>query len=202
MIKAIIFDFDGTIYNSMEAIIQTYVEISGISAERLRRLYNPNWREFERELGIPRISYAKWDKLFRKYSKNALPFSGAKSFLQKIKEKYKTALVTAGNLSRIKENLRQHDLLDYFDVIITADDVENLKPHPESLELALKELNMKRNECVYIGDANVDALSAKNIGMRFIGVNWGFHDKEIIKAVNDDPVVDSFDELYRLISSM
>lgn len=203
MIESVINDWDGFLYNSMDAILRTYSIISGKPFEVIRKLYNPDWRRFQREANIPEVSDTEWHRIFREQSSNAKLFPGAKKYLQKIKDdRYKTALATSADLPRIKTDLEKCNLSNTFDTVVTLEDVKDIKPSSECLKVAARKLDSDIQDCVYVGDTEVDALAAKNIGMKFIGVSWGYHPPEVIRRVNEDDIANSFDELYMMIKKL
>ena len=75
------------------------------------------------------------------------------------------------------------------------------KPDPSSLNALLTELGADKTKTVYIGDSNVDVLTARNGGIDFIGCSWGFRGKqELINAgVNPEKIVDNNFELEKMI---
>jgi HAD superfamily hydrolase (TIGR01509 family) len=199
MLESIIIDWDGTLHDSMEAVFRAYSIISGKPLEVIRKLYKPDWRRFEKEAGIPRVSDDEWHRIYREQLSDAKLFPGAKEYLQKIKnDEYKTALVTSSFSLTVRTDLEKRSLSDIFDVIVTADDVKKLKPNPECLKIAVKKLDLTVPKCIFIGDTDADACAAKNIGMKFIGVAWGFHTPEVIRSVNGDKIANNFDELYNM----
>jgi HAD superfamily hydrolase (TIGR01509 family) len=56
----------------------------------------------------------------------------------------------------------------FFDMVVTALDVKNPKPHPESIEKILQRFNLKKDEAVFVGDSEVDQQTAKSAGIQFI----------------------------------
>ena len=71
---------------------------------------------------------------------------------------------------RIKELLDQHLPSDYFNIIIGGEDVLEAKPSPEGLLLAIKQLDIPKEEVLYIGDSTIDAETAEAAGVDFAGV--------------------------------
>ena len=74
------------------------------------------------------------------------------------------------------------------------------KPAPEMVYHALKEMGGKRENTVYVGDSEVDIQTARNCGMDYIGVSWGFRGRE--KLLSIDPkvtVVDRAEEILKII---
>jgi HAD superfamily hydrolase (TIGR01509 family) len=203
MIKGVISDWDGCLYNSMHAVLKTYSAISGRPFEEISKAYTPNWRKFEKDENVPRVSVEEWNRIFKKHSTTLKLFPGARGCLQRIKaDGRKLAIATSANLSRIDRELKRLRLSHVFDAVVTLEDVENIKPDPECLEVAARKLGSKIEECVFVGDTNADASAAKNIGMRFIGVDWGYHPAQIIKKANKEArIVHDFSELYGTIKS-
>ena len=75
---------------------------------------------------------------------------------------------------------------NYFEGIVEVaiGDQEGLrkKPEPDMVEAALKELGKTKEQAVYVGDSDVDLLTAKNSGLPCISVLWGFRDKDFLTA--------------------
>ena len=200
MVESVINDLDGTLLDSMEAVFRTYSIISEKPIEYIREMYQPDWRRFEREANMPKVSAVEWHRLFERQCSNVKLFPGAQKYLRKIKnDGYKTALVTSSNSLSVKAKLKEHKLYSIFDIVVTSDDVKELKPNPESLIIAARNLNSEIKECVSVGDTNADATASKSIGMKFIGVGWGYHSPEVIRKVNGDKIASNFEELYMMI---
>lgn len=73
------------------------------------------------------------------------------------------------------------------------------KPAPDALYLAMDELGVTSEDCIYIGDSEVDAQFSQNAGIPCIIVTWGFRDREELIAANPDVIVDTIEELYNEI---
>lgn len=201
MIGNVINDWDGTLLNSMEEILQIYAEKSGKSIEYVRKVFDPDWRVLIKILNIPGITDVEWFDAYKKFDIKLFP--GAIEYLQKIKDDgYKMALVTSSDKLSLEADLKKHKLSDIFDVVVTGDDVKDLKPNPECLKKAVEELKTSVSKCVSIGDMGAGARAAKSAGMRFIGVSWGYDNPEVIRGVNNDEIAHDFEDLYRMIKKM
>ncbi|MEN6348780.1 MAG: HAD family hydrolase [Syntrophomonas sp.] len=73
------------------------------------------------------------------------------------------------------------------------------KPDPASLLNILKELGTKPGETLYIGDSNVDVFTAKNAGIKIIGVTWGFRGKYELEEAGADYIVESPSDILKLV---
>ena len=78
---------------------------------------------------------------------------GVKEMLDKVVKKYKLAIASSSKREFIELILKEHSLENYFDVIITRDDVNNLKPSPDCFIRAAKELGLSSDKCVVIEDS-------------------------------------------------
>jgi phosphoglycolate phosphatase-like HAD superfamily hydrolase len=87
--------------------------------------------------------------------------------------------------------MERFNLWPYFEMVVTALDVKNPKPHPESIEKILQECNLRKEEAVFVGDSEVDQQTAKSSGIKFIA----YKNKEI---ANDAYIEDHLD-LFSMI---
>lgn len=72
------------------------------------------------------------------------------------------------------------------------------KPNPTALLEMLKDKNIDLADCVFVGDSDVDILTARNAGLKSIGVTWGFRNKEILQAAHADYIVNEPEDIYDL----
>lgn len=73
------------------------------------------------------------------------------------------------------------------------------KPAPDLIEAAMHILNSNKAGAVYVGDSEVDVLTARNAGLPVILVSWGYRNREVLEPLQPDFLVDDFDELTSLI---
>ena len=87
-----------------------------------------------------------------------------------------------------------------FDVLVTSEDTERQKPHPEPLLLALSELEARPDEAAYVGDSPFDIRAAKATGMHAVAVAWGgIHGPEALLATEPDALVENAEELLGVL---
>ncbi|HJV17604.1 MAG TPA: HAD family hydrolase, partial [Bacillales bacterium] len=106
---------------------------------------------------------------------------------------YKLGIVTGKARRSLDLSLKRLEMTHFFDVIITGDDVESPKPHPEGINKALEQLNVSNNEAIFIGDSDADILAGKQANIHTIGVQWLPNYQTIEFSVQPD-------ELYSNIS--
>lgn len=125
---------------------------------------------------------------------------GAVTALEHVKNMgHKSALYTLCGRRPTLKVLERFDLARFFDGIVTRDDVENVKPHPEHLLKAISLLNVKSREVVVVGDSVLDTECAKNIGAIFIGVKTGVRSEAELRASGADYILNSVAELPSLL---
>ena len=90
-----------------------------------------------------------------------------KEFLQFLKPRFHTAIST-NRSSTMPAIMKMHELEPYFDLVVTALDVQRPKPHAEALEKILHHFGLAADQAVYIGDSSVDREHAAGVNMRLI----------------------------------
>jgi pyrophosphatase PpaX len=176
--EAAVFDWDGTLVDTLEMIYRANVVAlgaQGISMSRdwfLER-YTPDWRRSYRELGVPEHLWAttseRWAEEMSRMRPRAMPW--ARGALRRLRRRgVRIGLVTASTRAVVVPNLARLNLEGAFDTAWFADDLVNGKPHPEGLLRALDELGVDAARTVYVGDTTVDLEMARAAGTSFVAV--------------------------------
>lgn len=208
-LEAVIFDWDGVLFDSARANYEAYLAVleklglSKITFSRFRGLWEADYRKFEAKTGITRdkrhISDKVWMDSYTKLMGGVNIFPGAENFLSKVKKDFKIGLVTVGSQGRITKEIGRFKLGKVFDSIVTAEDTKKFKPDPEGLLICASKLGVKPAGCVYVGDSKGDVLAARNAGMLPVAVAWGYHDISVLEEAEPEYVAKNFDELYNAI---
>lgn len=202
--RAVLFDWDGTLLDSYAADARAYLSMFrtlGVSwtSRDIDHHYSPNWYRVYRAAKIPRIHWERADRLwgiaYEKENPKLLP--GARSVLRLLNKHFLLGLVTSGNRSRVRRQLRAFGFVDYFSACVCSEDAPRKKPHPAPLELALKRLRADPTECVYIGDTAEDIEMARRAGVRPIGVLGPFPTAARVRAAQPDALLRSIRDLPR-----
>ena len=105
---------------------------------------------------------------------NYLPFikhmeiePGLKPLLETLKPRYKTAIAT-NRTDTMDRVLVEHGLEGYFDLVVSALDVDKPKPHPDSLIKILEHFKIKPHQAIYVGDSELDELASKAAGITLV----------------------------------
>jgi HAD superfamily hydrolase (TIGR01509 family) len=108
--------------------------------------------------------------------------------LESLKEKGILRAINTNRTTSMKYIMERFNLRPYFEMVVTALDVKNPKPHPESIEKIIETFQLKREEAVFVGDSDVDKQTAESSGIKFIA----YKNKEI---ANDLYIEDHLDVL-------
>lgn len=99
----------------------------------------------------------------------------------------------------IETVLDHHNLSHFFSLIVGAQDVQNHKPHPESVHLTLQKMDMTAADAVVIGDSTYDLDMARGANVDAIGVTTGIHTTEILATSQPKHIVKGLDEVLPII---
>lgn len=208
MIKAVIFDSDGTLLDTREYIFSAYeytfkkLRKKSIPRNKLSRYMGGQLREIYAKIlpGIDMEILVGAHKEFQE--KNPLlvkAYPKVVEAVKTIKDKgYKLAVVTS-RVNNAKKNLTFTGLIDFMDTIVTGDDVVNFKPHPEPVLKALKHINIRPSEAIMIGDSHDDIMAGKNAGTMTIGITHGFFSREFLTKYNPDYLADNITEVVEIL---
>jgi HAD superfamily hydrolase (TIGR01509 family) len=205
-LEYVLFDWDGTLLDSFEADSNAYVYMFSAlglswSIAELKRHYSPNWHRVYRAAGLPRAKWEEADRLWRLHYRKQHPRlqPGAMQVLRALDRRFKLALVSSGSRSRVRKQLREHELSAMFLTKICSEDAAHRKPHPAPLRMALNKLRAAPQVCVYIGDAPEDIEMAHRAGMRAIGVLGGSPVRERLRAAAPDALIETIRDLPALL---
>jgi HAD superfamily hydrolase (TIGR01549 family) len=193
-LRAVLFDWDGTLVDSAEASYRCYERLFGeygigFDRDRFERTYSPNWHRTYEALGLPRQSWAEADaRWLRHYSgepTQLLP--GARQGLAKLRGAgLSLAVVTSGDRRRVTAELDRLEAGDLFDSVTCADDTVGRKPDPEPLRLGLRRLGASAAEAAYVGDSPEDVEMARAAAVYAVGVPGGFPNRAVLAASRPD----------------
>ena len=205
-IEYVLFDWDGTLLDSFEADANAYMHMFGAlgmrwSIAELKLHYSPNWHRVYRAASLPRTKWGEADRLWRFFYRKQQPKlqPGAMRVLRTLDRRFKLALVSSGSRSRVRKQLREHNVSAIFLAKVCSEDAPRRKPHPAPLRMALEKLRASPYASVYIGDAPEDIEMAHRAGMRAIGVLGGSPVPQRLRAAAPDAMIKTIRELPALL---
>ncbi|MEZ7171671.1 pyrophosphatase PpaX [Sporosarcina sp. OR05] len=204
-ITTLLFDFDGTLLDTNELIIQSFEQVLNsrypgqYTREDILPFMGPTLKEsfdtVDADLSDVLIEeYRTWN--LANHDQLVKEFDGVSETLQRLKENgMKMAIVSTKRNNMVMRGLQLMGLEDFFDTVIGLDDVQRPKPDPEPLLLALERLGSKPEEALMIGDNTHDIGGGKNAGVRTAGVAWSLKGEAFIRSLEPDYVLQHISDL-------
>jgi len=191
-VRVILFDLDGTLIDSTEAILEGF-ETSFLFFNKTP----PEPEDIKKLIGLPLdIMFSKlgvekekvWDYVdtykqhYRKISKQkTVLLPNAKETVIEASKFARLGIVTTKTGEYSKELLEHFGIMKYFEVLIGREHVNNPKPHPEPILKAVHLMNAIKDATWMIGDTCLDMVSAKEAGVNYVGVKWEYEDMHNMK---------------------
>ncbi len=215
MYKAMIFDLDGTLADTVESIatagnkaleacgfeprpIEEYKYFAGNGADTLIH------RALQAAGDTADANYEKAYQIYKEFFKTdctykVKPFPGICELLKEAKERgIKLAVISNKPHENTKKVVYTLFGTETFDLVFGQRDQVPKKPDPFAVLEAAKEFGVQPEECMYIGDTNVDMMTGKAARMYTVGVLWGFRDREELEKNHADRIVERPRELLSI----
>jgi len=207
-ITTLVFDWDGTLVDSAHlgliAFQKTFAELDvAFPIDIYEAHYSPNWYSTYTALGLPEDLWARADALWLEhYGEETAPLiEGVGDTLNALHSKgYRLGVVTSGSHSRVSRELESSDLNGLIDTLICNEHIVNKKPHPEGLELSLKQLDSRPEETAYVGDAPEDIEMGRRGNVLTVGVRSNYPSSARLLSVEPDIYLKTIVELSRHFS--
>lgn len=208
MKKAVLLDIDGTLLDTWDFVFDAVKYASKIHGYK----YPPNGK-IKKAAGKPilefyKILYPKADpKILAKTHidfqdkilKIGKPYPKTIQTLKVIKNKgYLVAAISNRERESLLTSLKETEIAEFFDLVVSAEDVQNPKPHQEHVLVVLDALKVLPKHAYMIGDLEVDILAGKSAKVKTVGVTYGFAGPGI-KKYNPDFIIDDIGELLNIL---
>jgi phosphoglycolate phosphatase len=209
MNKAIIFDMDGTILNTIDDIKNsinhalTLMHMPTHETEQVKMAVSSAARTFITRMvpkGTTDEDLEKTYHLFQDHydQHNAIltrPYEGIVDLLKKLKDKGLKLAVVSNKYEYLVTDLNDRMFEGLFDAAIGVTPDLPIKPAPDMIYKVLGMLGMTQDDAIYIGDSDIDCKTAQNAGLQLIGVTWGFRPEQTLIDHGADEIVHTVDEL-------
>ena len=220
MVKGVIFDLDGTLLDSIDALWCSFN--AGVSAFNLEPVGKKCLTDLmNRGFSLPDILREAYPELreesasstvvgineeirrdYVSHDANRVKFSsGAEELFHRLRvRKLKTGIVTSRSSApeRVWEELEDRRIARFFDVVVTGAEARR-KPAPDAVIICLKKLELSPGECIFIGDSQADIRAGKAAGLRTVAVATGVSIRKALEAESPDFV---FDDLHGFMEKL
>lgn len=214
--KACIFDLDGTLTNTLESMTYSVnltleeMGFSKITKDQCRLFVGNGARVLiEKSLKAAGDTDASrieegmeiYGRIFdRNCTYHVTPYEGIPEMLKALKDKGIQLAVLSNKPDRqtvkVVKAIFGEELFDY-----AQGQKEGIrrKPEPDGVWYLMEQMHVSKEECLYIGDSEVDAATGRNAGLKTIGVLWGFRDRKTLETAGVDDLIDRPDELLQFV---
>jgi pyrophosphatase PpaX len=212
MIDTVLFDLDGTLLDTNELIIQSFlhaVQVHGLAPilreDIIGQMGKPLIEQislFSKRTEVDDIvgSYREFN--LRKHDEMVLIFPKVKETLAALHAQgIKLGVVTSKVRLTVGRGLELFDLIPYLSAIITSDDVSQPKPHPESVLLALSRLDSEPENTLMVGDSQYDLLAAQGANVRSAGVAWSLQGEAVLRQFNPNYILQDMEDLLEIVAA-
>lgn len=216
MKNTIIFDLDGTLLDTLDDLMDSVNFALSRQSFPLRtkdeiRRFVGNGIKLLVERAVPEntsedvfeICFKDFCDYYKAHMEDkTAPYDGILDMLKNLKsEGFKTAIVT-NKADFAAQDLCRRIFGDNIDLIVGSVDGRPNKPAPDGVYYALDTLKATAEEAVFVGDSDVDILTSKNAGLASVGVLWGFRDRDVLEKSGAQNIVETANELEKLLVSM
>jgi len=214
MVKAIIFDLDGTIIEfkldvqaSKREVVETIMgllpNVKGLDVSQPYHLMLESVRN-QVDMDTYKLIRSKVFKILDRFEERAVQETSLKDgvweALMELKGlgKRLTLLTNSGRNATLKA-LKKFNIVNFFEIVLSRDDVPFLKPSTSGFQKMLSLLKLDAGECLSVGDGLIDVIPSKALGIRFVAVKGGYNPIERIMEYSPDYVISSLSELPSLV---
>lgn len=212
MKKTVIFDLDGTLLNTLDDLAdstnyalskfgyptRTIEEVRQFVGNGVAKLIEraipegKNNSNFEKCLSVFKENYAQ-----NMYNKTA-PYNGIIEMLSNLKSKGIKIAVVSNKFDLAVKELCKKYFEGFIDFAAGENEAQGIKkkPAPDTVISVLNEFNFAPEDAVYVGDSDVDIMTAKNSKMPCISVTWGFRDKKFLLENGATILINAPSEIY------
>lgn len=213
MTDTIIFDLDGTLLDTLEDLkdsVNYALNSFGLPERSLSevRSFVGNGVELLMERAIAGAVSKEEEKkclsLFKEHYNSNMnnktkPYDGIRSLIKILLERNYYIAIVSNKFDSAVKDLNEIYFEGMFPVAIGSSETVEKKPAPDSVFEALRQLGVSKESALYVGDSDVDVMTAKNSDLPCVGVTWGFRDEELLREMGADFIIHKPEQLLDIL---
>lgn len=207
--KALLFDFDGTLLDTNNLIIETFYHVIApkfpgkYTKEDMQEFIGPSLMDT-----FTKVDAVNYEALIEEYliwnrehhDELVREFDDVVEVLTTLKNAgIRLAIVSTKRHPALIRGLDLLGVTSLFEIMIGNEDVQNTKPDPEPILLALNRLKLEKKDVVMIGDNSHDIEGGQNAGVHTAGVAWSLKGPEFLEKLNPTYMLKSMKDLYSIV---
>ena len=207
--KVVIFDFDGTIADTLVSVMNIlnclsdefgFIKVTGENIDELR---NKKLREILKDSGISMLKMFSISKRIKselnKQIEYIRPVSGIEEVLLELKgNKYELGILTSNSKENVSKFLKKNNL-ELFDFIHSESSILGKNKAMHDL---LKKHGIRPEEVIYVGDDTRDIEAARKTNIEIVAVSWGYNSKQLLEKQNPDFLIDNPRQLIETLEGL
>ncbi len=213
MKKAVLFDLDGTLLNTLgdlTAAVNHALSAHGFPTRteaQVRTFVGDGVRELIARACPPNTAQTTQQSVLEAYlpfyaahnADKTVPYDGVLNLLQSLREAGVALGVVSNKHEAGVQALCARFFGDVLDVVVGGSGARPLKPAPDNLLFALEQLGVSPEQAWYVGDSAVDVVTARAAGVRCVAVTWGFQDESRLRAERPAATAHTADEIKGIV---
>ena len=212
MYSTYIFDLDGTLLDTLEDLAnavnyamrkmnypeRSFGEVKSFIGDGMVKLI-----ERSAPSGTDKTGLEKALSFFREYYASHLtdctkPYEGIAEVIAELKKRGKKLAVVSNKADENSNTVVRHFFGDSFDIIVGKRDSFPAKPQPDSVLYVIDSLGSRKEECIFIGDSDIDVKTAHNAGLPCIGVTWGNRSRQELADGGAEYIADVAEDILHI----
>jgi len=197
MVKAVIFDFDGVICNTLDLAYSINNKLfPEMSLDDYKNLFDGNvYKNGNFTTESMKEFFKQQDEKFQELRiENSIIQE-----LQKIKDQFPLYIITSNMASSLNIIFENNGMINLFDQVLGT---ETEKSKVKKFEMLLNQHNLKSEDCIFISDTLGDIKEASKLNIKTIAVDFGFHERVRLEQGNPFRIVSDFKEIYPILQEL